>query len=102
MEKKSATKKPVLILDIHRGVYFGYLVETRYNERTVVLENARQAFSFMCLGKDGEKGVYALATSGPQDGSKISPRINMIVHDVAKIIDCTDVAIQAWEKQIWK
>jgi len=95
-------EQAVLILDIHRGIYFGYLKATKNHERTVVLERARQAYYYTTKNEDGEKGVYALATSGPQDGSKIGPRVTITVHDVGKIVECTELAIAAWEKQIWK
>jgi len=100
MATKKKTKRAVMILDTHRGIYFGYLVKTSNAGRTVTLEGARHCFYFP-VAKAGHKGVYGLATVGPRKDAKIGPRVNMDVHDVAKIIDCTDKAIKAWEGASW-
>ncbi len=91
-------KRSVLVTDTHRGVYFGYLCETRHNDKTVRLEGMRHAFYYTCRG---EKGVYSLAVTGPGKGSKIGPRVNAVVNDVNKIVDCSSEATEAWEAASW-
>tara|TARA_Y100000310_G_C20460086_1_gene704915 strand:- start:21 stop:320 length:300 start_codon:yes stop_codon:yes gene_type:complete len=92
--------RPVLILDCHRGIYFGYLVEELDGGKTVILENARHCFYFVKPAKEHE-GVYGLATIGPQKGSRVGPRVDMKVMDVTKIVTCTSVAVVAWEAARW-
>jgi len=99
MTKKK--EKPVLILDAHRGIYFGYLVSKTNNGSTVKLVRARHCFYFVTKKRDGESGVYSLATSGPQTGSKIGPRVTMTIGSVLKIIDCEKKAVESWESATW-
>jgi len=94
-------KKPVLILDSHRGIYFGYLASRTSEGKTVRLTRARHCFYFVAKQQDGESGVYSLATAGPQSGSKIGPRVTMTVNDVTKIIDCSSEAVERWESATW-
>jgi hypothetical protein len=91
--------KPVLILDRHRGIYFGYLVEELEGGNAVRLENARHCYYYSTV--KNHKGTYGLATHGPGKESKIGPRVNMKVRDVAKIIDVSTKAMEQWEKATW-
>lgn len=91
-------KKSVVVLDFHRGIYWGYLVEELDGGNAVRLDGGRHCF-YYGVGKD--KGTYSLATVGPSNDSKIGPRVNMKIMDVSKIIDCTDEATEAWEKATW-
>ena len=93
-----AKKRPVLVTDTHRGVYFGYLKKIENAGKTVHLEGMRNAFYYRVKG---EKGVYALAVSGPAPGSKVGPRVNAQVNDVSKIVDCTSAATEQWEAAAW-
>lgn len=95
------TKKlnPVLILDTHRGIYFGYLKSVK--ETIVKLVNARHCF-YYSAGPENQKGTYSLATIGPQKGSKIGPRVNLTIMDVCKIVDCTEQAVKQWESGKWE
>lgn len=90
--------KPVLILDKHRGIYFGYLKSTKEGGNAVVLEGARHCFYYTATGA---KGVYSLAVTGPGPGSKIGPRVCMTVRDVSKVVDCAEAAVTAWENASW-
>jgi hypothetical protein len=100
MATTKTEKKAALILDTHRGVYYGRIVKIKDKGRTVELDGMRHAF-YWSAGEDGEKGVYSLATVGPQPGSKIGPRVHAIVYDVAKIVDVSAKAIAAWEAATW-
>ena len=101
MEVTMAARKlrPVLVLDTHRGIYFGYLVSESNNGKTVKLKSMRHCFSFSIPGAD--MGVYGLATHGPEVGSRIGPRVNAKVHDVSKIVECSDSAVKLWENSSW-
>ena len=93
-------KKPVVAFDIHRGIYFGYLVKTENQGRTVTLDKARHCFTFP-VTEAGHKGVYGLATVGPGEGAKIGPPVTMTVHDVSKWVDCTPKAVKRWLAAKW-
>jgi hypothetical protein len=94
------TRKPVLILDKYRGIYFGYLQSTANDGHTVKLTGARHCCCYP-VAEAGHKGVYGLATVGPAAGAKIGPRVTMTVHGVVKIVDCEDAAVERWEKVSW-
>ena len=88
-----------LVLDTHRGIYFGDVVEVDHDRHICRMENARHCYYFP--RPDGDKGTYSLATVGPQNGAKVGPPVTMTVYDVAKIIDATPVAIEAWKSAKW-
>ena len=97
MPKK--TKKPVVVLDKHRGIYFGYLVSTLENGNAVKLKGARHCFYYTRV--KSHEGTYGLASYGPGEGSKVGPVVTMLVRDVAKIVDCTPIAEENWNRAIW-
>ena len=97
----AAKMKPVLVTDSHRGIYFGYLVSQTNGGKTVKLERARHCFYYVAKKKDGERGVYSLATSGPQGGSKIGPTVTMTINDVVTVVDCTQEAVAMWKTTTW-
>ena len=101
MSKKATPdpRRPVLILDTHRGIYFGYLVDEQNAGRTVVVENARHCFTYGV--HPGHEGTYGLASGGPVKGSRIGPRWSGKIHDVSKVIDCTPAAVERWESSEW-
>lgn len=95
-------KRPVMILDKHRGIYFGYLVKKidKGDTFTAKLENARHCFQYGA-GPNEQKGTYSLASYGPTDDSHIGPRINMTVFGCVKEIEITPEALERWEKATW-
>jgi len=97
----SDEKRPVLVLDKHRGIYFGYLVERMENGNAAKLVRARHCFYFSVNPDVNHLGVYGLATLGPAKGSKIGPRVDLEIRDISKIVDCEEAAIKAWEKAEW-
>jgi hypothetical protein len=101
MEKKEGNEKrrPVLVLDTHRGIYWGYIVETLEGGNAVRLENARHCFYFNAV--DGHEGVYGLAAAGPGKGSKIGPKVDMLIRDVSKVVECSKEAATRWESVAW-
>jgi hypothetical protein len=89
----------VLVTDSHRGIYFGYFVRRLENGNAIKLKNARHCFSYQCI--EGHEGVYGLASGGPGDGSKVGPRVTMIIRDISKLVELTPEAIDRWEKATW-
>jgi len=104
--KKNAGKNSkdlpyVLVTDVHRGVYFGYLVEERDDGHTVKLEQMRHVFYMETTGDPENSGVYSLATIGPQEGSKLGPPVTAIVHHVAKVVEVQEEAREKAEAATW-
>ena len=81
-----------------RGVFFGEYVSGDTKTGIVKLKNAK-----MCVyWSPATKGVLGLASIGPQNGSKLTPTIKEIeINGVTSIMDCDDVAVQQWEKELW-
>ena len=100
MGKSKNEKRAVLVTDIHRGVYFGYLVEELEGGKAVVLENARHAW-YWRVDASNHPGIYGLTSGGPAKGSKIGARFNGKIRDVSKIIDVKPEAVARWESQGW-
>ena len=98
-EKREMNDEKKMVLDSHRGIYFGRVVEVLNDGKTVRMEDARHCFEFRCDRED--RGVYALATDGPGAGSRIGPEVTMTVNDVSKIIDCAPDARARWEAATW-
>lgn len=86
----------VLVTTIHRGVFFGELVEE--NGDSVKLSGARN-----CVYWPAEtKGFLGLAFAGPPKGSKVSPAAPSItLRGVTSISECTPEAVERWEAGPW-
>ena len=78
------------------GVFAGELVE-RDGER-VILKDAR-----MCVYWPSDiHGVPGLAAHGPNDVSRITPRVSRLeIEDVILTMDMTEEAIGRWEREPW-
>jgi hypothetical protein len=102
MTKKTEAKndkpegRPVLVTTEHRGVFFGYAVDTMGS--TVILEQAR-----MCIYWSPDvRGFMGLATTGPSKSCRVGPAVpRFTLHKVTSVSDCTPEAIEAWEKSPW-
>jgi hypothetical protein len=96
MKARIIETKPLLVTTAHKGVFFGY--GKRTDAPTIELTNAR-----MCVYWTADlHGVFGLASRGPGNGCKIGPSVSSItVRDVTAVLECTDIAARAWEKEIW-
>lgn len=65
---------PVVVTTSHRGIYFGWLQEVLEGGNCVRLSDARHGEYFTLVNQGQEKGNYALASTGPQEGSRIGPK----------------------------
>jgi len=96
VSKSNGNGHKVVVTTIHRGVFFGELVEEK--DDVVKLLNARN-----CVYWPAEtRGFLGLAFAGPPKGSKVghaAPSITL--RGVTSISECTDEAVAAWEKGPW-
>jgi hypothetical protein len=95
----ASKKRAVLVTDSHRGIYFGYLVRTLEGGNAVRLERARHCY-YYALNSE-HRGTFGLASGGPGDGSKVGPRVTMLVRDVVTVADCEPAAVKRWEAATW-
>ena len=96
--KKNAAKfLAVLVTTIHRGVFFGYAVDT--NSKTIKITNARNCIYW----PSSVGGFVGLASDGPNKETKVGPVAQeMTLHDVTAVLKCSDVAEKAWLTANWK
>jgi len=98
MEKtKKATKpwRPVLVTTEHRGVFFGYAINT--NGKTIALKNARSCIYWSA----SVKGFLGLAATGPDSQCRIGPRADLTLRAITSVAEVTPDAVEAWEVAPW-
>jgi hypothetical protein len=85
-------ERPVIVTTEYRGVFFGYADDTSGD--TIKLKRARNCIYWSAA----TGGFMGLAEKGPQEGSRIGPRVAMIdLRKVTSVLEPTDDAISAWE-----
>ena len=85
-------ERPVIVTTEYRGVFFGYADDTSGD--TIKLKRARNCIYWSA----STGGFMGLAEKGPQEGSRIGPRVAMIeLRKVTSVLEPTDDAISAWE-----
>lgn len=96
--KKNALKsQAVLVTTSHRGVFFGYAVDT--NSKTIKLTNARNCIYW----PSSVGGFVGLASNGPNAQTKVGPAAEeMTLHDITAVLKCSEVAEKAWLTANWK
>lgn len=81
----------------HKGVFFGYGTPT--TEKVIRLEKARMAVYW----DSNAKSVVGLASQGPGPGCRVGPPAPAItLQEVTSVMECSDEAVQAWEKGPWQ
>lgn len=100
--RKSDSKEIyVVVTTSHRGVFGGFFggFATETNSKTINLRSARN-----CLYWPSNVGGFVgLATSGPNNQTKIGPAVEtMTLHDVTSILKCSPEAEKAWINANWK
>lgn len=92
---KRAQLTPVLVTNIHRGVYFGWTTDK--SARPIVLHRFRH-----CVYLEQTQGNYSAAVDGPGGRSKIGPEcIEVEVGDVANVVVCTAEAAAKFSSAGW-
>ena len=86
----------LIVTTAQRGVFFGYGNDT--DEKTITLISAR-----MCIFWSADvKGVMGLAATGPTAGCRVGPEVPAItLRDVTAVIEVSQEAKEAWEKEPW-
>lgn len=89
-----ATKKkerPVLVTTEHRGVFYGYAVDT--DGESIELKRAR-----LCIYWSADlRGFMGLAAYGPNAQCKIGPVVDITLRDITSVSEVTPEAAQKWD-----
>lgn len=94
--RSKQTERAVLVTTTHRGVFFGYAIDTA--GATIALRAARNC---ICWPTEN-KGFMGLASMGPLKGSRVGPAADIELRDITSVAECTAAAVQAWEAAPWK
>jgi len=93
---KQQVERAVLVTTTHRGVFFGYALDTE--GATIKLRAARN-----CIYWPTEnKGFMGLANMGPVKGARVGPAADIELRDITSVAECTTAAVSAWESAPWK
>ena len=92
---RNKKERAVLVTTAHRGVFFGYAVET--DGAIIKLRAARNCIYW----STDVKGFMGLAATGPTASCKIGPAADIDVRDITSVVAVTDAATEAWEKAPW-
>lgn len=88
-------ERPVVITTAHRGVFFGYAVDT--DGETITLKRAR-----LCVYWSADvRGFMGLAATGPTKGCKIGPSADITLRAITAVLEATPAAVERWESAPW-
>lgn len=88
-------ERPVLVTTAHRGVFFGYAVDT--SSTTIKLRRGRN-----CAFWSAEiKGFLGLAAVGPSATCRVGPAADIELRDVTSVSEVTAAAVKKWEAAPW-
>ena len=96
MPVKKKIERPVIVTTAHRGVFFGYTANT--DGDVIKMRAARNCLYW----PSSTKGFMGLASDGPQSGSRVGPAADIELREITSVIECTDVAVKAWEAAPWR
>ena len=99
-KKTAATgERAVIVTTEHRGVFFGYLPPGAPTDGdTIKIYRARNCvyWSADC------RGFMGLAANGPTAGCRVGPQCpGLEIRKITAVLDVSDAAAAAWEKQPW-
>lgn len=84
-------ERPVIVTTAHRGVFFGYALNT--DGETIFLKRSR-----LCLQWTADlRGFMGLASFGPSSGCKIGPRADITLRSITAVLEVAPEAVDKWE-----
>lgn len=89
------TERAVLVTTAHRGVFFGYAMQT---DTPIIKLRAARCCVYWPIE---QKGFLGLAAEGPVKGARIGPAADIELRDITCVASCTPAAVEAWEKAPW-
>lgn len=88
-------KRPVVVTTSHKGVFFGYAIDTDGSQ--IQLTEARLAIYWSA----DVKGFMGLASAGPSNNCRIGPPATITVRDITSVLEVTPEAEEKWLKSPW-
>lgn len=87
--------RPVLVTTEFKGVFFGYADAPP--AETMHLKRAR-----LCVYWSSDvRGFMGLAATGPSKHCRIGPAVDITLHGVTSVAECSEAAVNAWEGEPW-
>jgi hypothetical protein len=87
--------RPVLVTTAHRGVFYGYAIDT--SGATIELKRARNAIYWSA----DVQGFMGLANHGPTKGCRIGPPADITLRDITCVVEVTPEAERRWNEATW-
>ena len=89
---------PLVVTTAHRGVFFGYFAAVTEDHKRITLTKARNCLYWTST----LHGFIGLATTGPNSKCRVGPAADQLeLLDVTAIMQCSNDAVEAWEKAPW-
>lgn len=93
---ENSEPRPVVVTTAHRGVFVGYTTDP-VGAEIVRLERGRMVVYW----PESTRGVVGLAAKGPGSGSRVSPPATISLRNITSVIEASQQAAEAWEKEPW-
>lgn len=92
--------KPVVVTTEYRGVFFGYLDESKSELPTKAMMTDVRC----CIYWSAEvKGVLGLAAAAPNKDCRVGLKVpSADLWKITGVFDCTPESVTAWEMSPWK
>lgn len=95
MATKKVKERAVVVTTEHRGVFFGYAIET--DGPTIKLRRARNCIYWPV----DNHGFLGLASDGPAKGARVGPAADIELRAITCVAECTPAAVKQWEAELW-
>lgn len=96
MKDTQPAERAVLVTTAHRGVFFGYAIDT--HGPIIALRAAR-----LCVYWSADlRGFMGLAAIGPNEQCRIGPAADIELRDITAVVSVSDEAAARWEAAPWK
>lgn len=95
-DKGTPAGRPVVVTTVHRGIFFGYSLDT--TGPTITLERGRNCVYW----SEDVHGFVGLAATGPSKSCRIGPAADITVRDITSVAEATPEAVKAWELEPWR
>jgi uncharacterized protein DUF6948 len=95
-KRKENGERAVIVTTEHRGVFFGYAVDT--DGEQIKLRAAR-----LCVYWSPDmRGFMGLASVGPSKDCKIGPPADITLRAITSVVEVNSDAIAKWEAAPWR
>lgn len=97
MAKAKEKEISVLVTTAHRGVFYGWALESGCHGETIVLRGARNVIYWPA----SQKGFLGLAANGPNKECRLGPAADIELRNITCVARVSPDAASDWEKFVW-